>query len=726
MVSAPSVATPIAPRKGFVGRTLAVWRAELDVVRHWPGGWWHLARRMLGLLLFDAIGLWLIAALLPGISVSSFFAALWVVAVMGVINVLIRPVVFVLIQGHDYLTILATLTVDTVTILIVAGLDAGLSVDGFIPAFVAGLLLTALHSLVGAVFEVSESETFQRNVMLRLARDGVATAETTEPGVVIIQIDGLSAPLLRTVIRTGQMPFLGGLVRKGSHRLLDWECAVPSMTSASQAGILHGNNFDIPAFRWYEKDRKKLMVSNQPLDAAEIERRVSGEHDLLAGSGTSISNLVSGHASTAVVTTSRLKSESAKRESVTANLSSYLSRPNTVFRLVTLTGWEVVVEWIQAWRQRRLDVQPRMHRGGSYPLLRASTTVVMPDLMTEVIIEDMARGTPVIYADILAYDEVAHHAGPERPESIAELQAVDFRIRNIVQAATRASRPYELVVLSDHGQSQGATFAERYGISLQDLVSSFVGGDVGVMADFEDKESWGTTNGLLTELTQEGGAASTMAKQFLKERQEEGYVQLGPGTRNGKRQAAPEEQDVVVTASGNLALIYFNASPERLTLGQIEELYPGLVSGLASHPGISFVMVQSERYGPVVMGTGGLHRLADGVVEGDDPLRLFGEHTSEHLVRLSGFPHVGDIVVNSLYDPDTEEVAPFEKLIGCHGGLGGPQTSPFLLVPQEWRPADGPIVGAEAVNGLLRGWLADLREGRVATGGSARAPVQSR
>ncbi|MEX1103420.1 MAG: phage holin family protein, partial [Dehalococcoidia bacterium] len=614
------------------------------------------------------------------------------------------------------LTLLATLTVDTLTILLVAAFDVGLSVDGFFPAFITGLLLTVLHSIVAALFELDESETFQRNVMLRLARDGVVAAETDQPGVVMLQIDGLSAPLLRTVIRTGQMPFLASWVRSGSHQLLDWECAVPSMTSASQAGILHGNNFDIPAFRWYEKERKKLMVSNQPLDAAEIERRVSGEHDLLAGSGTSISNLVSGRASRAMVTTSRLKSETAKRESVTADLSSYLSRPNTVFRLVTLGAWEVWTEWLQAWRQRRLDIQPRMHRGGSFPLLRASTTVVMPDLLTELVIEDMARGTSLIYADILAYDEVAHHAGPERPESIAELQAVDFRIRSIVQAAQRMARPYEFVVLSDHGQSQGATFAERYGTPLQDLVSSFVGGDVGVMADYEDKESWSATNGMLTELTQGGGAAGAMAKQLLKGRQQEGVVQLGPGTKNGQRQPSPAEQDVVVTASGNLALIYFNASPERLMLEDIQELHPGLVSGLAAHPGISFIMVQSRRYGPVAMGTAGVHRLADGVIEGEDPLQLFGENAAAHLIRLSSFPHVGDIVVNSLYDPDTEEVAPFEKLIGCHGGLGGPQTSPFLLVPQAWQPPDAPIVGAEAVNAVLRGWVADLsRSGQRTT-----------
>ena len=59
----------------------------------------------------------------------------------------------------------------------------------------------------------------------------------------------------------------------------------------------------------------------------------------------------------------------------------------------------------------------------------------------------------------------------------------------------------------------------------------------------------------------------------------------------------------------------------------------------------------------------------------------------------------------------SEEVAPFEKLIGCHGGAGGPQTSPFILIPQEWEPPKEPIVGSETLNRLLRCWIEGLSNG---------------
>ena len=50
--------------------------------------------------------------------------------------------------------------------------------------------------------------------------------------------------------------------------------AAAVQTSASQAGILFGNNDDIPAFRWYDKATKSLFVSNRAADAEQLEQRL--------------------------------------------------------------------------------------------------------------------------------------------------------------------------------------------------------------------------------------------------------------------------------------------------------------------------------------------------------------------------------------------------------------------------------------------------------------------
>ena len=156
--------------------------------------------------------------------------------------------------------------------------------------------------------------------------------------------------------------------------------------------------------------------------------------------------------------------------------------------------------------------------------------------------------------------------------------------------------------------------------------------------------------------------------------------------------------------SGNLGLVYLMEQPRRMTLEEIEQRHPELLGALRSHPHVGLVLVRSERDGPVVLGARGMRRLADGSVEGEDPLAPFSPNAAQHLLRTDGFEHVADIMVNSFYDPVTEEGCAFEELISFHGGLGGPQTQPFVLYPAHLPAPDGPLVGAAAVNALLRGW----------------------
>jgi hypothetical protein len=177
-----------------------------------------------------------------------------------------------------------------------------------------------------------------------------------------------------------------------------------------------------------------------------------------------------------------------------------------------------------------------------------------------------------------------------------------------------------------------------------------------------------------------------------------------------------------VLGSGNLGLIYLMERPERMTLEQIEARHPDLLEALRTHPHVGLVLVRSERDGAVVLGPRGRRRLADGVLEGEDPLGPFGEGAARHLRRTDGFAHAPDIMLNSFYDPVTEEGCAFEELISFHGGLGGPQTQPFLLHPVRLPVPDKPLVGAEAVNALLRSWRADAGAGAPA---AAPAPQKT-
>ena len=193
----------------------------------------------------------------------------------------------------------------------------------------------------------------------------------------------------------------------------------------------------------------------------------------------------------------------------------------------------------------------------------------------------------------------------------------------------------------------------------------------------------------------------------------QGTVALGPNQEALAERAASSdpdsEQEAIVMVSGPLGLIYLPRSPERLTLEQISDAHPELLDTLTAHPGIGFAMVRShERNGAVAIGAAGRRWLTDDAVEGEDPLADFGPHVADHLRRHDSFPHCPDILVNSMYDPAVDEVAPFEEFMGSHGGLGGPQMHPFAVVPATWREPAAPIVGVEAMHEALRDWLAQL------------------
>jgi hypothetical protein len=264
------------------------------------------------------------------------------------------------------------------------------------------------------------------------------------------------------------------------------------------------------------------------------------------------------------------------------------------------------------------------------------------------------------------------------------------------------------VVLSDHGQTGGATFKQRYGLSLEELVQELASEKQIVLGDVGVHEDWNQVNALLTEAVQYGnGTIEKPLSAALKEHTEDGQVVLGPQVRE---KAKPPNEDepgshIVVLASGNLGLVYGTRIEQRASMEQIETFYPGLLDGLAQHEGIGFLLVHSEIHGPLVIGSEGRNYLQNGRVEGCDPLADFGPNASLHLRRNNGFPDAPDIYVSSFYDPETEEGAAFEEQIGFHGGLGGDQTQPFLLCPSDLPLPDAPLIGSEALHRVLKDWV---------------------
>ena len=235
-----------------------------------------------------------------------------------------------------------------------------------------------------------------------------------------------------------------------------------------------------------------------------------------------------------------------------------------VTRTLVLFCYEVGLEWIAAIRGARRDIRPRGHRGGTYPLLRAGLAVAVRDLTVYSVLNDMMQGRPAMYACFAGYDEVAHHSGLERADTLEVLRKLDQQFGRIERARKYAARPYEIVVLSDHGQTQGATFKQRNGYGLDDLVRRSI--EIGTVA-----------------LLRAGDENDTAVAQAFNE-----------ATGRKKKQKAKNDiggEQVVVLGSGNLGLIYLMEEKRRLTLEEIEDRHPRLIPALREHPHVGLSLI---------------------------------------------------------------------------------------------------------------------------------------
>jgi uncharacterized membrane protein YvlD (DUF360 family) len=668
-----------------------------------------------------------------GFELPSWWQAPVMALLLGVLTAVVWPLVMRVALPVAFFTLgLSSFLLLAAAVLAVSFAIPGVVVADLRVALIVAVTMAAVSGLVSSLLAVDEDELFFRRVRRRAGAPSAAADQP--PGVLFLQIDALAYETARRAVRDGWMPSLASWLRSGSHAMTSWHTDWSSQTGSSVSAILQGSNHDILGFRWYEKDRDHITQVSHPADAAEVERRHSDGRGLLSGGGASRGNLFTGDAAHVSLTMSSLalvarrgsRRERQGHDRVGSGYYAYFANPVNALRTIGVSVVDIFRELAAAARERRDDVRPRVPRGGFYPLARPGLTVIARDVVVFALLEDMLAGHPVAYADFLGYDEAAHHAGLERADSLAVLRSIDQQIGRLRRAAQLAPREYHLVVLSDHGQTQGWAFADRFGESIEELVGRLCGADVEPRKRSltGPKDSRRTTEGwqVATALAESGGP---IARRLRDRVERAGSVrhdhQLVPGESDEVPRVAP---GVVCVVSGHQAMVSFPDIPGRVSLEEIERHWPDLLPGLVDHDGVGFLLVHSAEFGPVVLGREGLHRLATGVVIGTDPLLPYGKHARDLVARVSSFPHCPDVVINSRYDPDTDEASSFEPHVGSHGGMGGPQQHALLAYPRAWA-APGEIVGAEHLHRVLRGWLTDLGHPEP-TGEGAAIGEQSR
>jgi len=650
-----------------------------------------------------ALGLGVAIALVDGVSASSWLPVIGAALLVGIGDWLLRaPLRLVAAwagaMGAFVAGLAAQVAIVWVALVVMPGIEvqSGWSV-------VAVLVIAAVVMAAGRwAWGSNDSEYVVSDVLRRARRRARRSGVDTEPadrapGLLVVQLDGVAAPVLEQAIEAGLAPTVQRWLESGSHRLERWWARVPSTTPASMAGLLHGDSAQIPAFRWWDRDLGRLVVTNHPADAALVERRLTTGKGLLAGGGTAVSTMFSGDAVQTYLVMSRTRAKGPDGEpsglGPGPSFLRFFASPFVLARAVSLTLGEMAKELFQARAQRVRRVEPRIGRGGWYVVLRGVTNVLMRDLSTSLVAEALMRGDPTVYVDLVDYDEIAHHAGPTRPESLRALEGLDRVLGVFERVAAAAPRDYAIVVVSDHGQALGAPFEQVSGASLLDVVRELMALPAASGVQAADGEDWGPLNALLTSALPSAGVGPDRDR-------------AGTGT--------PDVPDVVTVASGNLGLVWFPAEPRRLSFEDLQARWPGLVAGLAARQGVGVVVADSAR-GLVAVGRSGLVLLEQDAAEpeGDDPLAPYGPRARADLARAARLAHSGDLLVVSAVSP-RGHVHAFEEQVGSHGGLGGDQNSALLLHPAAWDVADelrepvgdaAWLVGAEAVHAQLVRWL---------------------
>ena len=747
--------------KKTIDRTPEDYEPEIEKISYRKG-----ITRTLVLLIGNFIGLVALVPLNIGISVDSMFTGAIVIISLSLINSFLWPIVSRVLMPFLLVTLgVGSFILNALLLKFLTWMIPGFTASGY-SLFFTPLLMAIITTALSEILAVDDNSTYYRS----FTKDALKRREDhvkRKKGMIILEIDGLAREILEEAIDSGYMPTLKSWIERGSHSITGWETDLSSQTGASQAGILHGNNTDIVAYRWVDKKNKnKVMSCGSFSDVAIMEKKISNNEGLLKTNGAGRCNLFSGDSRNLIYVSSDIIS-SFKAEYNKAWRLVY-SNIDSFTRIFVLFLEDVLLEYLSQARQFIMNVRPRISRGFIYAFIRAGASVILREVNTKTIIWDMMDGElDIIYATYLGYDEIAHHSGIRDRDSFRYLKKLDKHFSRIEHAASYSKRKYEFVIQSDHGQSNGATFKQRNnGVGLDGLVSTLLPEDMDVFGDFDpdntnmkrayvpfsqqkdnlmnkyeqqkdniiDKYEQQKYNIIDKYTEQKDNLINKYEKQkenivekyerqkdFLFERyslqrdtilnnydNELTYVNTYEVEKRNKNTKL-EDSHAIVLASGNLGLIYFTQWTARLSYESIIGLFPDLIPGLVNNPYIGFILVDTEERGPIVISDKGVYYLDSDTYTGENPLKDFGENAADHLRRTNSFSTVPDILVNSFYDEENDEVAAFEELVGSHGGLGGTQTKPFIMHPSYWQINED-LIGARSIYLLLKRELENLKE----------------
>lgn len=476
--------------------------------------------------------------------------------------------------------------------------------------------------------------------------------EADMPGLIILQIDGLSHTQMERAIENGNLPYLARLIRRGHFTLESFYSGIPSTTPAVQGEIFFGVRTAVPSFEFLRRRSGKVFRMYEANAAAEIEADLSEQcrEPLLKG----------GHAYADIYGAGAARSRYCSRDlpkfverlSLWKGVVLTILYAPKILRMAVLALLELglaIVDLCKGLYEREDFIKEIM-----FVPARVIVCIVMREMIRFRVLLDIECGVQVIHANLLGYDEQAHRRGPDSAFAHWTLKGIDRAVRDICRVAGHSNyRDYEWIIHSDHGQERTVPFSRKHGRAIDVALS-----EVFAKGPLAGTEFW------MSRLPEIVGNTLGRYRQLLG---------MKPTITN---MVADPKKQIIFTALGPVGHLYFPRMP---AVSEMESYARDLVA----QAGVPLVLLRRNDGTVSAFNPRGCWCLPEDraeVLGADHP---YLDEAAEDLVRLCHHPDAGDFVISG-WDPRQPPLS-FSIENGAHGGPGFEETRGFLLVPDRIR-----------------------------------------
>jgi len=491
--------------------------------------------------------------------------------------------------------------------------------------------------------------------LIRLLRLTKAQGAASEPGLVLIQIDGLSRTQLERAMAKGHLPFLTQLLRKQKYRLHSLYSGLPSSTPAMTAELLYGIKCAVPAFSFYDRSRKTVFRMFDFHNAKEIERRLQARGPALLAGGSAYAGIYTGGAAETHFCASVMGLDDLFRARYPLRLFIILLL--SVYSLLRV-GILLAIEFLLALFDcvRGLIAGQDLWKELKFVPSRVGVSILMRELATIGAKIDVTRGLPTVYLDLVGYDEQAHRRGPNSRFAHWTLKGIDLAIARIWKTAMRsAQRDYDVWIFSDHGSEEMVPYVYQNGRALPEAIAEAFDGTVkAFVVEHDGAAVRSRRTGLYV------AGRSNIRPQLL--------------LRRPRQEPPVQQQQPVVAAMGPLGHLYIEQrfeGPERNRLAQ----------ALVERARIPMVTVVSGEGHVRVWTAEGAFLLPEDAARVFGPSHPFLADVTEDFIALCRHPDAGDFVLWGWSRSGYCCTFPLEH--GSHGGPGPEETHGFALLPDD-------------------------------------------